>query len=119
MHQQLVNLNTRLHDIEQARIHGEVIASVQARLDREAAIDDLATETKNVMIAAGRSSLQSKMEEPQSFDTPQIIGKVADSLLPAPEAQLWSGSSSQGERPVSPSMTPSTPLAQCPLLYTD
>jgi hypothetical protein len=71
------------------------------------------------MIAAGRSFLQSKMEEPQSSDTPQIIGKVADSLLPAPEAQLWSGSSSQGQRPVSPSMTPLTPLAQCPLLYTD
>ena len=41
MHQQLVNLNTRLHDIEQACIQGEAITSVQARLDREAAIDDL------------------------------------------------------------------------------
>ncbi|CAD6227103.1 unnamed protein product [Miscanthus lutarioriparius] len=58
------------------------------------------------------------LEEPQSSNTPQIIGKVADSLLPAPEPSL-PGSSSQGQRTVSPSTTPSTPSAQRPPLHAD
>ena len=65
MHRQLVNLDNRLHAIEQARIQGNTaITSVQARLDREAAIDDLAAETKCVMITAGKSYLKRKMDEP-------------------------------------------------------
>ena len=55
----------RLHAIEQAGIHGDAaITGVQARLDREAAIDDLGTETKSVMIAASKSYLQCKMDAP-------------------------------------------------------
>ena len=43
MHRQLVNLDNRLHAIEPARTHGDAaITGVQDRLDREAAIDDLA-----------------------------------------------------------------------------
>ena len=65
MHRQLVNLDNRLHAIEQARIQGNTaITSVQSRLDREAANDDLAAETKCVMITAGKSYLKRKMDEP-------------------------------------------------------
>jgi hypothetical protein len=65
MHRQLVNLDNHLHAIEQARTHGNAaITNVQARLDREAAIDDLAAETKPVMIAVGKSYLKRKMDEP-------------------------------------------------------
>lgn len=85
MHQQLVNLNTHLHDIEKARNYGAAINSVQAKMGREAAIEDLAIEMKSFMISAGKSYLESKMEEPPSSNTPQIIGEVANSLLPAPE----------------------------------
>ena len=53
---QLVNLDKRLHAIEHACIHDDAtITGVQARIDREAAIDDLATKTKRVMIIAGKS----------------------------------------------------------------
>ena len=65
MHHQLVNLDNRLHAIEPARTHGDAaITGVQARLDQEAAIDDLGAETKRVMIAAGKSYLQRKMDAP-------------------------------------------------------
>jgi len=53
-------------------------------LDWEAAIDDLAVETKRVMIAAGKSYLERKMDTPQSSNTPEIILAVSDSLLSAP-----------------------------------
>jgi hypothetical protein len=43
---------------------GEAITTIQARLDHEATIDNLATKTKNVMITTYRSYLKSKMEEP-------------------------------------------------------
>ena len=67
MNHQLVHLNKRLHAIERACIHGDTaITDVQARLDREAAIDDLATETKRIMITISKSHLQCKMDEPQS-----------------------------------------------------
>jgi hypothetical protein len=118
IHQQLVNLNTRLQDLEEGRIRGEAIASVQASLDREVAIDDLTTETKNVMIAAGKSFLNSKLEEPQSSNTTKIITTVRDTLLPTPEAQLCPDSSTQEKPPVnSSSASTTTPLAlQLPLL---
>ena len=59
MHRQLINLDNCLHVIEQAHIHSHTaITSVQVRLDREAAIDDLAAETKCVMIAADKSYLK-------------------------------------------------------------
>lgn len=65
MHRQLVNLDKGLHDIKCARIHGDAaITSIQARLDQEAAIDDLVTETKQVMIATGKSYLKRKMDGP-------------------------------------------------------
>jgi hypothetical protein len=86
IHQQLVNLNTRLQDLEEGRIRGEAVASVQASLDREVAIDNLTTETKNVMIAAGRSFLNCKLEEHQSSNTTKIITTVIDTLLPTLEA---------------------------------
>jgi TolA-binding protein len=111
IHQQLVNLNTRLHDLEQGRIRGEAVASIHTSLDREAAIDDLTTETKNVMVAAGRSFLKSKLEEPQSSTATQVINEVADNLLPAP-----ADPSSQGQFPVSASAAPTmTPPALQPL----
>jgi hypothetical protein len=118
IHQQLVNLNTRLQDLEQGRIHGEAVASVQASLDREVAIDDLTTKTKNIMIAAGRSFLNSKLEEPQSSNTTKIITTVIDTLLPTPEAQLCPDSSAQEKLPVNSSSASTTtpPALQLPLL---
>jgi hypothetical protein len=93
IHQQLVNLNTRLQDLEQGRIHGEAVASVQASLDREVAIDDLTTKTKNIMIAAGRSFLNNKLEEPQSSNTTKIITTVMPRFICARKAtsQLFIG----------------------------
>ena len=65
MHRQLVNLDKCLLTIEQARTHGDAaITGVQARLDPEAAIDNLAAKTKRVMITAGKSYLKPKMDEP-------------------------------------------------------
>jgi hypothetical protein len=99
MHRQLVNLDKRLHAIEHARIHGDAaITGVQARLDREATIDDLAAETKRVMIAAGKSYLKRKMDEPQSSSAPEIILAVSDSLL--------SASPPQPQPPLSPLFPP-------------
>ena len=61
----VVNLDKHLHAIEQARIHGDAaITDIQAGLDREATIDDLAAETQRVMIATGKSYLTRKMDEP-------------------------------------------------------
>ena len=85
MHRQLVNLDNRLHAIECTCTHGDAaITGVQARLDREAAIDDLASETNRVMITASKSYLQRKMDAPQSSNTPEIILAVSDNLLLAP-----------------------------------
>jgi hypothetical protein len=62
MHQKLINLNTRLHTIEQAHAHGDaVITSVQARLDLEDAINKLEAETKHIMITTAKSFLNTKM----------------------------------------------------------
>jgi len=64
MHQKLINLNTRLHTIEQACAHRDaVITSVQARLDLKDAINKLEAETKHIMITVGKSFLKTKMEE--------------------------------------------------------
>ena len=82
MHRQLINLDKRLHAIEQARTHGDVaITGVQDRLDREAAINDLTAETKRVMIVVGKSYLKHKMGEPQSSSAPEIIPPVSATLL--------------------------------------
>lgn len=62
------------------------ITGVQARLDREATIDNLKAETKRVMINAGKSYLKCKMDGPQSSNTPEIILEVSDNLLKAPPA---------------------------------
>jgi hypothetical protein len=67
-------------------------------LDREATIDDLAAETKRVMIAAGKSYLKRKMDEPQSSSAPEIILAVSDSLL--------SASPPQPQPPLSPLFPP-------------
>lgn len=93
MRHQLVNLDKRLHAIERARIHGDAaITSVQAKLDREAAINDLAAETKRVMIATGKSYLKCKLDEPQSSSAPEIILAVSDTLLsdapPSPQPPM-------------------------------
>ncbi|CAD6253865.1 unnamed protein product [Miscanthus lutarioriparius] len=65
MRHQLFNLDKCLHAIERARIHGDAaISSVQATLDHEAAIDDLTTETKRARIAADKSYLKRKLDEP-------------------------------------------------------
>lgn len=83
MHRQLVNLDNRLHAIERARDHGDVaITGVQARLDKEAAIDDLAVETKRVMFATSKAYLKRKMDEPRSSSAPKILLAVSDTLLP-------------------------------------
>jgi hypothetical protein len=58
MHQQVIDLNTRIHDIEQAQIQGGHIMDEHARLNHEAAMEELTAETRRVMIAAGRSYLQ-------------------------------------------------------------
>ena len=85
MHHQLVNLDNRLHAIECARTHGDAaITGVQARLDQQAAIDDLTVETKRVMITTDKSYLEHKMDTPQSSNPPEIILVVSDVLLLAP-----------------------------------
>ena len=90
MHRQLVNLDNRLHAIERAHTHGDTaITGVQARLDQEAAIDDIAAKTKRVIIAAGKSYLQCKMDAPQSSNTPEIILAASDSLLLASPPSPW------------------------------
>ena len=78
---------------------------VQAKLDIEAAIDKLTAETKRVMIAAGRSYLQSKIEEPNSCNTPQIANEVANTLFPTTKTQLGQGSLPQEQLPTTPPMT--------------
>ena len=82
MHRQVVNLDRHLHAMERASIHdAAAITGVQARLDREATIDDLTAETKRVMIDAGKSYLKRKLDEPQSSSAPEIILAVSDTLL--------------------------------------
>jgi hypothetical protein len=77
VHRQLVNLDKRLHAIELAQIHSDVaITGVQTGLDREEAIDNLAAETKQVMITTDKSYLKSKMDEPQSSNAQEIILEV-------------------------------------------
>ena len=85
MHCQLVHLGMCLHAIEQAGIHGNTaITGIQARLDQEAAIDNLVAETKKVMIAAGKSYPKHKKDEPQSSNAPKIIFEVSNILFTAP-----------------------------------
>jgi hypothetical protein len=74
MHHQLANLDTRLHTIEQACIHGDTaIFDIHARLDREATIDNLEAKTNRVMIATGKFYLKNNMEEPYPSNTLYII----------------------------------------------
>jgi hypothetical protein len=57
IHQQVIGLNTRIHDIEQAQIQGGHIMDEHARLNHEAAMEELVVETRCIMIATGRSYL--------------------------------------------------------------
>jgi hypothetical protein len=65
-------------------------------------------EMRRVMIAAGRSYLQSQLEEPISSDAPQIVNDTINTLLPATNVQPMQGSPSQEHRPAT---SPTTPLA--------
>jgi hypothetical protein len=62
------------------------ITTVQARLDQVVAIDDLVAETKQVMIAADKSLLNTKMEDPHSSGTLEIVREVSNSLFVTPVA---------------------------------
>jgi hypothetical protein len=57
------------------------------------------------MIAAGKSYLQSKLEEPNSSNTPQIMNEVTNTLFPATEIKPEQGSASQKHRPATPPTT--------------
>jgi hypothetical protein len=52
----------------------------------DATIDNLATETQQVMIVTNKSSVNTKMEESLSSDTPEVITTVSNSLFAAPPA---------------------------------
>jgi hypothetical protein len=57
MHQQVIDLNTRIHDIEQAQIQGGHIMDEHTRLNHESSMEELTAKTRCVMIVTDRSYL--------------------------------------------------------------
>jgi hypothetical protein len=57
MRQQVIDLNTRIHDIEEAQIQGGHIMDEHTRLNHKATMEELATKTRCIKIVAGRSYL--------------------------------------------------------------
>ncbi|CAD6334259.1 unnamed protein product [Miscanthus lutarioriparius] len=104
--------NTWLHTTEQASGHGDaVVTNIQTRLDKNDAINSLEAETKQVMITAGKSFLNNKMEEPLSSNTPEITIEVSNTLFaapPAPQPPLLPCLPALGRHPASPGRPPTS-----------
>jgi hypothetical protein len=79
---ELIKLDTRLHAIEQAHDHGDVVnTNIQTRLSQKDVVDNLQAETKRSMIFTDKYFLNSKREDPHSFNTPEIVMEVMNNLF--------------------------------------